>query len=160
MVYGCCLKPGHIQRNCRKTNGLCLACGSSNHSIGDCPFKRTYSTPSTFPVRVAPPALPAPPLRRNLEPVGRSAPLPSQQYDQPQRRARTSADHGRGQVYNMTTEASGEAAAEYDLLYFELVIFLKIFHFIIFSWSTLVSPVFTFPLSKFWGRNFCKVGKM
>jgi len=142
MVYGCCLKPGHIQRNCRKANGLCLVCGSSNHSIGGCPFKRTYSTPSTFPVRVAPPALPAPPLRRNLEPVGRSAPLPPQQYDQPQWGARTGGDHNRGQVYNMTAEVSGEVVAEYelsiqnrnlkditvtatpDLLYFELVIFL------------------------------------
>ena len=82
IICGYCRKPGHIQRNCRKANGLCLVCGSRNHSIGDCPFKRTYPIPPTFPARAAPPALPAPPLRRSQEPVSRRVPLSAQQHDQ------------------------------------------------------------------------------
>jgi len=87
--------------------------------MGDCPFKRIYPTPPIFSARASPQALPAPPLRRNPEPIDRRAPLPPQRYDQPQRGARTGADHGRGQVYNMTAEASGEAAEKYEARYLE-----------------------------------------
>jgi len=117
MICGYCQKPRHIQRNCRKANGLCLVCRSGNHSIGDCPFKRTYPISPTFSARAALPALPAPPQRGNPKPIGRRAPFPPQQHDQPQRGARTRSDHGRGQVYNMSAEASGEAAAEYEAQY-------------------------------------------
>jgi len=85
--------------------------------MGDCPFKRTYPIPPTFLARAAPPPLPAPPHKGNPEPIGRRAPFPPQQHDQPQRGARTRADHGRGQVHNMSVEASGEAAAEYEAHY-------------------------------------------
>ena len=119
MICGYCRKPGHIQRNCRRANRLCLVCGSGNHSIGDCPFKRNYPIPPAIPARAAPPALPAPPLRRNPEPVDRRAPFPPQQYDHPQRGARPRADYGRGQVHNMAAEVSDEAAAEYEAQYLE-----------------------------------------
>jgi len=119
MICGYCRKPGHIQRNCRRANRLCLVCGSGNHSIGDCPFKRNYPIPPTFPARAAPPALPAPPLRRNPEPIDRRAPFPPQQYNHPQRGARPRADYGRGQVHNMAAEVSDEAAAEYETQYLE-----------------------------------------
>ena len=117
MICGYCQKPGHLQRDCRRANGLCLICGSGNHLTSGCPFKRTYPTPSTFPALATPPALPAPPLRRNPEPVDRRAPFPPQQHEHPQRGARTRADPGRGQVYDMTAEASGEATAEYETQY-------------------------------------------
>ena len=41
LVCGYCQKPGHNQRNYRMANGLCLACGSGNHSVGECPLKKT-----------------------------------------------------------------------------------------------------------------------
>jgi len=65
------------------------------------------------PVR---PVLLAPPQRGNSEPIGQRAPFPPQQHDQPQRGARTRADHGRDQVY-MLAEASSEEAAEYEAQY-------------------------------------------
>ena len=90
-ICGYCLRPGHIQSNCRTANGLCLACGSGDHSLGVCPFKRMWNaTP-------APLALPAPPPGRNPEPVGRRAPLPLQQ-----RGARVGADRERGQAYYLS----------------------------------------------------------
>ena len=137
IICNFCHKPGHYRKDCRMANGLCLACGTGSHAIRDCPFRRVGNT---TPVR---PVLPAPPLRRNPEPVDRRAPFPPQQYDQPQRGPRTRVDHGKGQVYNMSAEASGKATAEYetqyseqeswgyhynrypDLLCFELVIFHK-----------------------------------
>jgi len=51
--------------------GLCLICGYTDHLVSNYPFKRTYPTPPTLPAQVALLALPAPPLRRNPEPVGR-----------------------------------------------------------------------------------------
>ena len=72
-----------------------MACGSGDHSLGVCPFEKTWNA---IP---APLALPAPPLGRNPEPIGRRAPLPPQQ-----RGARVGADHGRGQAYNLS---AGEA---------------------------------------------------
>jgi len=75
--------------------------------------------PPAIPTRATPPALPAPPLRRNPEPVGRRAPFPPQQHDQVQRGARPRADYSRGQVHNMAAEVSDEAAAEYEAQYLE-----------------------------------------
>ena len=83
-------------KDCRMVNGLCLACGTGSHAIRDYPFRRVGNM---APVR---PVLPAPPHRGNPEPIGRRAPFPPQQHDQPQRGARTKVDHGRGQVYNMS----------------------------------------------------------
>jgi len=40
MICGHCLKPGHYKRDCRMTNWLCLACGSIDHLIKDCLFRR------------------------------------------------------------------------------------------------------------------------
>jgi len=72
LVCGYCQKPGHNQHNCHMANGLCLACGSGNHSVGDCPFKKIWNAAPTSPallVRVAPPALSAPQMRRNPGPT-------------------------------------------------------------------------------------------
>jgi len=43
-VCNFCQKPGNFQCNCRMANILCLACGSGNHLIKDCPFKRVCRT--------------------------------------------------------------------------------------------------------------------
>ena len=93
-------KSKHIQCKCRMAKGLCLICRYGDHSLNDCPFKRTYPTPSTLPARVVLPALPAPPLRRNPEPIGRRVSLLAQQHNQLQRGARA----GRGQAYNLSAE--------------------------------------------------------
>ena len=34
-----CKKLGHVKSECRKFNGLCLACGASDHRIGQCPVR-------------------------------------------------------------------------------------------------------------------------
>ena len=111
IICNFCHKPGHYRKDCRMANGVCLACGTDSHAIRDYPFRRVGNTAPVWPV------LPAPPLRRNPEPVDRRAPFPPQQYDQPQRGPRTRVDHGKGQVYNMSAEASGQATAEYEAQY-------------------------------------------
>ena len=91
-------------------NRLCLACDSGNHLVVNCPFKRTWNaTP-------APPALPAPPVRKNPGSIGRGALLPSQQHvcNQAQKGVRVVAGRERGQSYNLIAEeaeASGEVVA-------------------------------------------------
>ena len=35
-----CRQPGHIQKDCRKKNRLCLACGSADHLVAACPRRR------------------------------------------------------------------------------------------------------------------------
>ena len=39
-----CKKSGHAKRNYRRANRLCLACGSGDHIINDCVFRRTRNT--------------------------------------------------------------------------------------------------------------------
>ena len=61
-------------------------------------------------------ALPAPPGRRNVGPVGRGVPLINQQqaYNQAQQRAGVAAGRGIGQAFNLTTEdaeTSGDVVA-------------------------------------------------
>jgi len=53
-------KPDHFQKDYRMANGLCLACGSSDHTIEGCPHKR---------MGVINRALPAPPV-----PIGQRNP--------------------------------------------------------------------------------------
>ena len=106
-------------------NGLCLACGSGDHSVGNYPFKKTWNaapTPPTLPARVAPPALSALPMRRNLGPIGRGALLPPQRrtLGQAQRGPKTGVGCGRGQAYNLTAEeaeASGEVVVSIILVH-------------------------------------------
>ena len=38
-----CKKPGHMRHECRKRLGLCLVCGSSEHTIARCPHRRERS---------------------------------------------------------------------------------------------------------------------
>ena len=87
-------------------NGLCLACGSGDHTIEGCPHKRTGMMNRT---------LPAPPVtigQSNPGPVVRRAPLPPQQVFRPAPRGgRTTAGRGSGRAYNLTAEepqTSGE----------------------------------------------------
>ena len=164
MICGYCLKPRHIENNCRRVNGMCLACGFGNYSLGVYPFKRTWNTTP------APLALPVPSQRRNPEHVSRRAPLPPQQW-----RARVRADRGRGQAYNLSaeeTEAFDVLVEGQEAQYSEqkpwrchcdrypqpFVSWAGNLsypsHIIILSSLTLISFVFT-SLQKFWGRNFC-----
>ena len=39
-VCNYCQKLGHSQQNYHRANGLCLACGSSDHAIEGCPHRR------------------------------------------------------------------------------------------------------------------------
>ena len=71
----------------------------------ECGTSQTSTSSAVHPA----PALPAPPLRRNPEPIDRRVPFPPQQYDQ-QRGMRIRADQGRGQGYIMAAEASDDAA--------------------------------------------------
>ena len=90
-------------------NGLCLACGAGSHALRDCRYRKFEHV---APVRPAHPAaaLPAPPLRRNPEPVDRRVPFLPQRYDHQQRGMRARADQGRGRVHVMAAETSGDAA--------------------------------------------------
>jgi len=95
-----CEKLGHTRNTCRIANGLCLACGSDNNSIGDCPFKRICNAapaPPALLTRAASPVLPAPPMRRNSGPIGRGAPPPPQReaFGQAQRGTRAVAGYER-----------------------------------------------------------------
>ena len=79
IVYEYCQKPGHTRNTCKIANGLCLASGSDNQTIGDCPFKRIWNVvlaPPTLPARATNPALPLPPMRRNPGPIGKGTPPP------------------------------------------------------------------------------------
>jgi len=102
-----CLKPGHSQQNCRRANGLCLVCGSRDHTIEVCPHKRMGIANQTLP------ALPGPIGQRNQGPmVRRALPPPPQQAIRPvQRGVRTATGRGRGQAYNLTEEEA-EASEE------------------------------------------------
>jgi len=111
-----CQKPGHTQQNCRRANGLCLVCGSRDHSVEACPHRRMGIANQTMPALPGPSGqrvLPGPLGQRNQGPVMRRAlPLPPQQIVRPvQRGARTAAGRGRGQAYNLT-EAEAEASEE------------------------------------------------
>ena len=97
IVCGYCRRPEHLQRNCRIASGYCFKCGSKDHLMIECPFKKLRNA---TPVRLA---LPAPPPGRNPEPVGRRAPLPPQQ-----RGSRIGVDRGRVQAYYLS---AGEAEA-------------------------------------------------
>jgi hypothetical protein len=68
-----CHRLGHTRQECRRANGSCLACGSKDHQLSECPIKNNRNN------QPVPPALPALPVRRNQAPVGRGAPLPPQQ---------------------------------------------------------------------------------
>ena len=39
-----CHKSGHLRENCRRLNNLCLACGSSEHHLGECPQRKNLMT--------------------------------------------------------------------------------------------------------------------
>jgi len=68
-----CQKAGHTQQECRMANGLCLICGSGDHSIESCPHKRNGIMNQTLPA-------PSVPIgQRNPGPVVRRAPLPPRQ---------------------------------------------------------------------------------
>ena len=94
-VCNYCQKLDHAHRNCRMANGLCLAYGSSDHSLGECPHRRTRNNTPALTV------FPTPPVRGNPGPVVIRAPLPPQQqaFYQAQRGAMFSADRGKGQVH-------------------------------------------------------------
>ena len=102
-----CQKPGHSRQNCRSANGLCLVCGSRDHTIEVCPHKRMGITNQALP------ALPGPNGQRNQGPmVRRALPPPPQQAIRPvQRGVKTAAGRGRGQAYNLTEEEA-EASEE------------------------------------------------
>ena len=97
-------------------NRLCLACGSDNHSVGDCPFKRTWNVAPTPPVLSVL-------VRRNLGLAGRGAPLPPWQhaFSLAQKEARTKAVRGRGQAYNLTAE---EAKASREVVTGKILVHL------------------------------------
>jgi len=78
-----------------RANGQCLACGSGDHQLTDCPIKGQRSTI---------PTLLAPGVKKNPAPAGRGTPLPPQcqLFDLAQRR--TVAGHGRGHAFNLTAE--------------------------------------------------------
>ena len=104
-----CQKLGHSQQNCRRANGLCLVCGSRDHSIEACPHRRMGIAGQVLPALQGPNgqrSLPGPLGQRNQGPVIRRAlPPPSQQAFRPvQRGVRTAAGRGRGQAFNLTEE--------------------------------------------------------
>ena len=49
MICDLCQRMGHLQKNCRWANGQCLACGSGDHQLADCPIKGQKSTIPTLP---------------------------------------------------------------------------------------------------------------
>ena len=65
-----CQRPGHLRRNCRWANDQCLACGSRDHQLANCPSKRQRS--------IMPALLTLEAIKRNPVLAGRGAPLPSQ----------------------------------------------------------------------------------
>jgi len=73
MIRGCCLKPGHLQRNCQKVYELCFVYGSEDHLKSDCPFKKAENT---APIRST---HPVPLLGENLGPTNRGTLLHPQQ---------------------------------------------------------------------------------
>jgi hypothetical protein len=86
-----CKKIGHIRRDCRLANGLCLICGAADHQMTNCP---------KFKPKEGVPALPAPPARRNNGAAGRGAPVQNGRNNPGQR----GAGRGAGQAYNLTTD--------------------------------------------------------
>jgi len=62
-ICGYCQKADHTQQNCRRANGLCLACGSSGHTVEGCPHERTGTMTRALPV------VPAPTTQRNSGPI-------------------------------------------------------------------------------------------
>ena len=46
-----CRKLGHIQRDCRRKNGLCLVCGSGDHQVASCPRRQAEGRGESFRLR-------------------------------------------------------------------------------------------------------------
>ncbi|XP_020264431.1 uncharacterized protein LOC109840265 [Asparagus officinalis] len=58
MICHLCSKPGHIMKDCKRANGLCLACGAADHQLSTYPSKgvlRGYSGRAIVPARQARP---------------------------------------------------------------------------------------------------------
>ncbi|XP_020243711.1 uncharacterized protein LOC109821969 [Asparagus officinalis] len=58
MICHFCSKPGHLMKDCRRANGLCLACGAVDHQLSTCPSKGVlggYSGGAIVPARQARP---------------------------------------------------------------------------------------------------------
>jgi len=54
-VCNYCQKPDHARQNCRMADELCLACGSGDHSLGECPHRRMRNNTPAFAVFPIPP---------------------------------------------------------------------------------------------------------
>jgi len=98
-ICGYCQKTSHTQQNYRRANGLCLACGSSDHLVEGYPHKKMGMATRALP------ALLASTVQRNPAPVVRKAPLPPQQqvFCQVQKRTRATE---KDQAYNLTVEVA------------------------------------------------------
>ena len=147
-----CQNLSHTQQNCRKANGLCLACGSSDHSMKSCPHKRTWMMTWIFL------ALPAPSLPRNPGSVVRRAPLlPQQQvFCQVQKETRAASSHGKGQAYNLTAEeaeTSKEVIAVKIMVHSKLILALfdfDAFHYFISDSFTALHSIPLICLDNLW----------
>jgi len=73
MIYGFCLKPGHLQRNRQKAYKLYFVYASKDHLNSDYPFKNAENT---APIRST---HPVPPLGENPGPTAREISLHPQQ---------------------------------------------------------------------------------
>jgi len=105
MIRDFCQRTRHLRKNCMRANGQCLAYGSRDHQLADCPIKGQRTTI---------PTLPAPGVKKNPAPAGIGTPLSPQLqlFEQAQRRTR--AGRGRGHAFNLTAEqveASEEVVA-------------------------------------------------
>lgn len=89
-----CHRPGHLRKDCRRANGLCLACGSKDHTIKDCPQRRPAPTTG------GPAPAPQPGVQTRNQ---------TKQQQQMVAKGTGKANPKRGQAFNLTAEEAETA---------------------------------------------------
>ncbi|XP_020242946.1 uncharacterized protein LOC109821168 [Asparagus officinalis] len=118
MICHYCKKPGHLMKDCRKANGLCLICGAADHQLTTCPSRRVSGEASGGTI------VPAGQARQDVQQRRPALPTQQQMFQNQQRRSgqygQRTQQQRQGQVLTLTAEqadTSGDVVTGTILVY-------------------------------------------